>query len=30
MDIITLFCHIDDFLTLFEKWRKAKELPPTH
>ena len=28
MDMITLFCDIDDFLTLFEKWMKAKALPP--
>ena len=24
MDIIALFCEIDDFLSAFEKWMKAK------
>lgn len=28
MDIITLFCEIDDFLLLFEEWLRTKALPP--
>ena len=28
MDIITLFCDIDDFLMLFEQWMHTRALPP--
>ena len=28
MDIITLFCDIDDFLMLFEQWMQTRALPP--
>lgn len=27
MDIIALFCEIDDFLLLYEQWLQAKALP---
>ena len=27
MDIIALFCEIDDFLLLFEEWLQTKALP---